>query len=283
MGLKLYKPTSAGRRFASTIDRSELGPGGQVPSLLKTLKKKGGRNAHGRITSRHRGGGSRRKYRVIDFKRDKDNIPAKVAAIEYDPNRSAHIALLNYADGEKRYILSPEGLKVGDTVYSGEKSEPKTGNCLPLKNIPLGLSVHNIELTPGKGAQLVRGAGGVAQLSAREGDYAVIVMPSGELRKIHVNCRATLGQVGNLDHINVRIGKAGRNRWKGWRPYVRGVAQNPVSHPMGGGEGRSSGGRHPCSPTGVLSKGGRTRNKRALSNKFIVRRRPSGPHVGTPY
>jgi large subunit ribosomal protein L2 len=282
MGLKLYNPTSAGRRFASTVDRSEVSPGGEVRSLIRKLKKKGGRNARGVITSRHRGGGSRRKFRVIDLKRDKDNIPAKVAAIEYDPNRSAHIALLDYADGEKRYILAPDGLKVGDTIVSGEKAEPKVGHCLALKSIPLGLSVHNIELTPGRGGQLVRGAGGVAQLSAREGDYAVIVMPSGEIRKIHVNCRATIGQVGNLDHINIWIGKAGRNRWKGWRPYVRGVAQNPVSHPMGGGEGRSSGGRHSCSPTGVLSKGGRTRSKRALSNRFIVRRRPSGPHVGTP-
>ncbi len=281
MGLKLYNPTSAGRRFASTVDYSQVDQGGTVRSLLKTLKKKGGRNARGVITARHRGGGSRVKYRVIDFKRNKDNIAAKVTAIEYDPNRSAFIALLTYADGEKRYMLAPEGVKVGDVVYSGDKVEPKVGNCMPLKSIPLGLNVHAIELTAGKGAQLVRGAGGVAQLSAREGDYAVIVMPSGEIRKIHVNCRATIGQVGNLDHINVWVGKAGRNRWKGVRPYVRGVAQNPVSHPMGGGEGRSSGGRHSCSPTGVLAKGGRTRNKRAQSNQFIVRRRPSGPHVGS--
>ena len=283
MALKSFKPTSPGVRFMTRLDFAEVTKERPEKSLTRGITKSGGRNNEGHQTLRFRGGGHKRLYRTIDFRRDKLGIPAHVASIEYDPNRSARIALLVYADGEKRYILSPEGLKVGDTVYSGEKSEPKTGNCLPLKNIPLGLSVHNIEMTPGKGAQLVRGAGVVAQLSARGGDYAVIVMPSGELRKIHVNCRATLGQVGNLDHINVRIGKAGRNRWKGWRPYVRGVAQNPVSHPMGGGEGRSSGGRHPCSPTGVLSKGGRTRNKRALSNKFIVRRRPSGPHVGTPY
>jgi large subunit ribosomal protein L2 len=242
-------------------------------SLLRPLKKTGGRNSHGRTTSRFRGGGHKRKYRIIDFKRNKDNIPAKVATIEYDPNRSARIALLHYRDGEKRYILAPNGLKVNDIIESGDQVEPKVGNTMPLKSMPLGLQVHNVELTPGKGGQLGRSAGTGIQLAAREGNYANLVLPSGEIRKVRVECRATIGQVGNLDHQNISYGKAGRMRWKGRRPHVRGTAQNPVCHPMGGGEGRSGGGRHPCSPTGKLSKGGRTRQKRKASGKFILRRR----------
>ncbi len=242
-------------------------------SLLRPLKKKSGRNAHGVITAQHRGGGAKRMYRVIDFKRKKDGVPAKVAGIEYDPNRSARIALLHYADGEKRYILAPDGLKPGETVMSGEKVEAKAGNTMPLRNIPLGLVIHNIEMQPGRGAQLVRGAGVGAQLSAKEGKYAHIKLPSGEIRLIPLACRATIGQVGNPSHNGVNVGKAGRKRHMGRRPRVRGVAQNPVSHPMGGGEGRSHGGRQPCSPTGKLAKGRRTRKKRMVSDKFIVRRR----------
>ena len=243
---------------------------------MEPIRKTGGRNNEGKITAEHIGGGSRRHYRIIDFKRRKDNVPAKVASVEYDPNRSARIALLHYADGEKRYILAPNNLKVGRIVLSGEKVEPESGNCMPIKNIPLGLDIHNIELRVGQGGRLVRSAGGVAKLLAKEGDYAHIVLPSGEIRKLFLECRATIGQLGNLDHKNIRIGKAGRNRWKGIRPRVRGVAQNPVSHPLGGGEGRSGGGRHPCSRTGLLAKGGKTRKKKSLSNKFIIRRRRIG-------
>jgi len=241
-------------------------------SLLLPLKKTGGRNALGRITCRYRGGGHKRMYRIIDFRRDKDGIPAKVASIEYDPNRSSHIALLNYADGEKRYIVAPSGLKVGDPVASGSGSEIRTGNTLPLREIPMGTSIHNIELSLGHGGQLARGAGCYAQLMAKEGKYAQIKLPSGEVRMVLLDCRATIGQVGNLEHENVRIGKAGRTRWRGKRPHVRGVAMNPVDHPHGGGEGKSSGGRHPVTPWGVPTKGFKTRGKKS-SDKLIVKRR----------
>ncbi|WP_456434233.1 50S ribosomal protein L2 [Thermosulfuriphilus sp.] len=272
MPIKKCKPTSPGRRFQSYLVDPELSKKEPERSLVEPLKKTGGRNVYGRITARHRGGGHKRLYRKIDFKRNKDGVPAKVAALEYDPNRSARIALLHYADGEKRYILAPLGLKVGETVMSGEQVDIKPGNCLPLKNIPLGTLIHNIELRPGKGGQLVRAAGAAAQVMAKEGDYVHIKLPSGEIRLIHRECRATVGQVGNLDHENVSIGKAGRYRWMGWRPHVRGVAMNPVDHPLGGGEGRSSGGRHPCSPWGQLAKGLKTRGKKP-SDKFILKRR----------
>ena len=272
MGLKTYKPTSAGRRFQTTLDFSELTRKAPERSLLVPWKRTGGRNVYGRITSRHVGGGHKRMYRIIDFKRDKRDIPARVASLEYDPNRSAHIALLHYADGEKRYILAPLGLKVGDPVMSGERADIKPGNALPLKNIPLGTLVHNLEMKPGKGGQLIRSAGSAGQLMAREGNYATLKMPSGEVRRIHVNCFATVGQVGNLDHENVSLGKAGRNRWLGRNPTVRGVAMNPVDHPLGGGEGKSSGGRHPVTPWGVPTKGYKTRQNKA-TDKFIVKRR----------
>jgi large subunit ribosomal protein L2 len=272
MGVKTYKPTSAGRRFQTTLDFSELTRKAPEKSLLVPRKRTGGRNVYGRITSRHVGGGHKRMYRIIDFKRDKRDIPARVASLEYDPNRSAHIALLHYADGEKRYILAPLGLKVGDPVMSGERADIKPGNALPLKNIPLGTLVHNLEMKPGKGGQLIRSAGSAGQLMAREGDYATLKMPSGEVRRIHVNCFATVGQVGNLDHENVSLGKAGRNRWLGRNPTVRGVAMNPVDHPLGGGEGKSSGGRHPVTPWGVPTKGYKTRQNKA-TDKFIVKRR----------
>jgi large subunit ribosomal protein L2 len=242
-------------------------------SLLEPAKKNAGRNALGRITVRHRGGGHKRRFRVIDFLRNKTGVPAKVASIEYDPNRSARIALLNYADGEKRYITAPMGLSVGATVESGPDAEPTPGNALPLGRIPLGLMVHNVEIQPGRGAKLVRGAGAGAQLMAREGAFAHLKLPSGEIRMIGVECMATVGQVGNPDHISISDGKAGRRRWRGIRPTVRGVAMNPVDHPMGGGEGRSSGGGHPVSPWGKLSKAGKTRGKRKPSARFIVKRR----------
>jgi large subunit ribosomal protein L2 len=272
MGLKTYKPTSAGRRFQTTLDFSELTRKVPEKSLLVPRKRTGGRNVYGRITSRYIGGGHKRMYRIIDFKRDKRDIPARVASLEYDPNRSAHIALLHYADGEKRYILAPLELKVGDPVMSGERADIKPGNALPLKNIPLGSLVHNVEMKPGKGGQLIRSAGSAGQLMAREGDYATLKMPSGEARRIHVSCFATVGQVGNLDHEKVSIGKAGRNRWLGRNPSVRGVAMNPVDHPLGGGEGKSSGGRHPVTPWGVPTKGYKTRQNKA-TDKFIVKRR----------
>ena len=272
MAVKKYKPTSPGRRFMSVIHDEELSKKEPEKSLLKPLKKSGGRNSLGRITTRHRGGGHKRKYRVIDFKRNKLGIPAKVAAIEYDPNRSARIALLHYADGEKRYILAPLGLKTGDTVISDDVTDVKPGNSMPLKNIPLGTMLHNIEMRPGKGGQVVRSAGGAAQLMAKEGKYVQIRLPSGEVRMFLQECRATIGQVGNLEHENISIGKAGRSRWLGRRPRVRGVAMNPVDHPMGGGEGKSSGGRHPCSPWGWPTKGYRTRRKKP-SDAFIVRSR----------
>ncbi|MHA7836285.1 MAG: 50S ribosomal protein L2 [bacterium] len=273
MPVKVYKPTSAGRRNMSVSDFGELTRGKSERSLTKGLvKKSGGRNSNGRITSFHRGGGHRRRFRQIDFRRNKVDVPAKVAAIEYDPNRSANIALLHYADGEKRYILSPAGLSVGDTVMSSKDAEFQPGNALPLSRIPLGTQVHAIEMKPGKGAQLVRSAGTSAQLMAREGSLATLRLPSGEMRMVHVDCMATIGEVGNAEHENQRIGKAGRSRWLGRRSHTRGVAMNPVDHPMGGGEGRSSGGRHPCTPWGKPTKGHKTRsNKR--SDKYIIKRR----------
>jgi len=273
MGIKYYKPTSAGRRFASVVDSSDITTTKPEKSLLVKLRRTGGRNNTGRLTVRHKGGGHKPIYRIIDFKRDKDGIPAKVATIEYDPNRSVRIALLHYKDGEKRYILAPKDLKVGQELLSGERAEPKTGNCLPMALIPSGLPIHNIELRIGQGGIMARSAGIAAQLMAKEGDYALIQLPSGEIRKVHKNCRATIGQLGNLDHQNICIGKAGRRRWMGIRPTVRGSAMNPVSHPMGGGEGRRAGGRDPVSPWGVLSKGGKTRKRRKLSTKHIIRRR----------
>jgi large subunit ribosomal protein L2 len=273
--VRSYKPTSAGRRKMSVSDFAELSKPRSKPerSLLEgRVRKTAGRNGYGRVTSWHRGGGHKRRYRRIDFRRDKLGIPARVASIEYDPNRSARIALLNYRDGEKRYILAPVGLRVGDEVQAGTGAEIRPGNALPLSAIPLGTVVHAIEMKPGKGAQLVRAAGVGAQLMAREGSYATLRMPSGENRMIHVRCMATVGQVGNLDHENQRIGKAGRSRWLGVRPNVRGVAMNPVDHPMGGGEGRSSGGRHPCTPWGKPTKGHKTRKNRR-SDKYVVKRR----------
>lgn len=273
MGIKTFKPTSPGRRFYTVADFSEITKEEPEPSLVVPLKKNAGRNLHGRITTRHRGGGNKRKYRIIDFKRDKDNIPAKVVAIEYDPNRSARIALLAYADGEKRYIIAPLGLSVGDTVISGEQVDVAPGNCMPLANIPIGTIVHNVELVPGKGGQIARAAGTGAQIMAKEGEYALLRLPSGELRRIHIRCRATIGQVGNLDHENIDLGKAGRSRWLGWRPTVRGSAMNPVDHPHGGGEGKAPIGLPgPVTPWGKPTLGYKTR-KNKVSDKFIVRRR----------
>ena len=274
MGIKNYRPTSPGRRQMSVSDFSEVTRSEPERSLLVgRTSQSGGRNVNGHVTSWHRGGGHKRLYRVIDFRRNKIGIPAKVASIEYDPNRSANIALLHYKDGEKRYIIAPAGLRVGDSLMSGDDAEIRTGNALALSRIPLGSIVHAIELRPGKGAQLVRSAGLGAQLMAREGAYATLRMPSGEHRRVHVTCMATLGQVGNADHENRSIGKAGRSRWLGKRPNVRGVAMNPVDHPMGGGEGKSSGGRHPCTPWGVPTKGHRTRKKNSRTDKYIVKRR----------
>lgn len=272
MPVKKFKPTSDGVRFKTVLQDDELSKKRPERSLIVPYKKTGGRNNIGRLTARHIGGGSKKFYRIIDFKRDKDNIPANVAAIEYDPNRSARIALLHYADGEKRYIIAPLGLKAGDSVISGSEVDIRTGNSLPLQAMPLGTMIHNIEMRPGKGAQLVRSAGSAAQLMAKEGKYVQVRLPSGEVRMILAVCKATVGQVGNLDHENVSIGKAGRTRWLGIRPSVRGVAMNPVDHPMGGGEGRSSGGRHPCSPWGWPTKGYKTRKKKA-NNRFIVKQR----------
>ena len=273
MPTKSFKPTSPGLRFRSISTFEEITKSKPEKALLQPVRKSGGRNNHGHVTSRHRGGGHRRAYRAIDFKRNKDGIPAKVVAIEYDPNRSARIALLHYADGEKRYIIAPQGLNVGEVISSGIGAEIKVGNCLPLSHIPVGLTVHNVELKRGRGAQMGRSAGAAIQLVAREGDYAQLKLPSGEVRMVRAENRATIGQVGNLDHENQSWGKAGRSRWLGWRPRVRGVAMNPVDHPMGGGEGKSSGGRHPCSPWGQKSKGMKTRKQRKPSSKFIVKRR----------
>lgn len=273
MAVKKFKPTSPGRRQMTVSSFEEITTDKPEKSLLAPLTRKGGRNAQGRLSVRHQGGGHKKQYRIIDFKRMKDDIPAKVATIEYDPNRSARIALLNYADGEKRYILAPVGLKVGDVIYSGPASDIKVGNSLPLINIPVGTTIHNLELKPLKGAQLVRSAGTSAQLMAKEGAYAHVRMPSGEVRLINVNCRATIGQVGNLEHENITIGKAGRSRWLGIRPTVRGVVMNPVDHPHGGGEGRSPIGRNPVTPWGKPALGAKTRKKKNPSNKFIVKRR----------
>ncbi len=275
MGIRVYKPTSAGRRNSSVNDYAELTTSKPEKSLCKRIKKNGGRNHHGITTSRFRGGGARKIYRIIDFKRNKDGIPAKVATIEYDPNRNCFISLVHYSDGEKRYILSPLSLKTGDLIESGSVCEPKIGNAMPLAAIPAGLEIHNIEMRAGQGAKLVRGAGNAARIVAKEGDWVTIILPSGEMRMIRKECRATIGRLSNPDHQNVRIGKAGRKRHMGRRPHVRGKAMNPVAHPMGGGEGRANGGRHPCSPTGVLAKGGKTRNPRSPSNNRIIRRRKS--------
>jgi len=278
MPIKSYRPTSAARRHGTVLDLSEVTRSKPEECLIEPRKKKGGRNNHGHIATRRIGGGNKQMYRRIDFRRDKDGIPAKVAHIEYDPNRSALIALLHYADGEKRYILAPVGITVGSTVISGMEVEPNMGNAMPLAKIPVGLEVHNVEQFPGSGGKIARSAGMAARLSAREGDYALLVMPSNELRKVHVNCRATIGRIGNLDWQNVSLGKAGRNRHRGVRPHVRGTAQNPVAHPMGGGEGRTAGGRQSVSKWAVLSKGGKTRRPNHPSDRFILRRRPAGPH-----
>ncbi len=276
MGIRKYKPTSPGRRGASVSDFADLTTGAQPEkSLLRPLRKKGGRNNQGKITVRHRGGGHKRQYRVIDFQRNKDGVPARVASIQYDPNRSARIALLHYVDGEKRYILAPDGLKEGAQLVSGSEAPPAVGNCLPLKRIPLGTSVHNIEMQPGRGGVLCRSAGSGATLMAREADWAQLTLPSGEIRRVPAQCRATIGKVGNADHMNITLGKAGRTRWLGRRPHVRGTAMNPIDHPHGGGEGRTKGGRHPVSPTGKPAKGGSTRKRRKPSNVSIVRRRRS--------
>ncbi|MCJ7675160.1 MAG: 50S ribosomal protein L2 [Sedimentisphaerales bacterium] len=276
MGIRIYKPTSPGRRSGSVNDYAELTAAKPEKSLCRRIKKNGGRNHSGITTTRFLGGGARKIYRIIDFKRDKDGIPAKVATIEYDPNRNCFISLLNYADGEKKYILAPLGIKVADKVESGPSCEPKIGNAMPLGAIPAGLEVHNLEMTAGQGGKLVRGAGGAARIVAKEGNWVTVVLPSGEMRMLRKECRATIGQVSNPDDQNVSLGKAGRTRHLGRRPHVRGKAQNPVSHPMGGGEGRANGGRHPCSPTGVLAKGGKTRNRRKPSSKRIIRRRKGG-------
>jgi large subunit ribosomal protein L2 len=280
MGIRYYKPVTAGRRQGSVSDFAEITDRKKKPekSLLEPKPKKGGRNHHGFVCTRFRGGGHKRMYRLIDFKRRKDNVWATVEGIEYDPNRSSRIALLHYEDGEKAYILAPEGLKKGDRVMSGETAEPRPGNCLPLRRIPLGMVVHNVEMQPGRGGQLCRSAGASATLTAREGDWAQVTLPSGEVRRVSSECRATLGAIGNADHMNISLGKAGRKRWMGKKPHNRGTSMNPVSHPMGGGEGRTAGGRHPCSPTGVLAKGGKTRKKRKPSNAAIIRRRRPGPH-----
>jgi large subunit ribosomal protein L2 len=273
MPIRKYKPTSPGRRQMSVQTYDEITVTEPYKPLTETLKKSGGRNNTGEVTMWWRGGGHKRLYRVIDFKRDKKDIPGKVSTIEYDPNRSARIALITYADGEKRYILQPAGIKVGDTVVAGDTADILPGNALPLGNIPLGTMVHNVELKPGRGGQMARSAGAAVQVVAKEGDYVSVKMPSGEIRKVQQQCLATIGQVGNLDHENVSVGKAGRTRWKGKRPHVRGVAMNPVDHPLGGGEGKTSGGRHPVTPWGVPTKGYKTRTRKP-SDKFIVQRRP---------
>lgn len=273
MAIKTVKPTSPGRRFQTYSTFEEITRSKPEKSLVRPQKKSGGRNSYGRITARRRGGGHKRRYRVIDFKRDKADIPARVASIEYDPNRSARIALLHYADGEKRYILAPLGMQVGDSVLTSESADIKPGNALPLAKIPLGTIIHNVEMRAGKGGQLARSAGAGVQLMAKEGRYGLLKLPSGELRKVLLECKATIGQVGNIDHENISIGKAGRKRWLGRMPKVRGVAMNPVDHPHGGGEGKSSGGRHPVTPWGVPTKGYRTRKSKP-GDKFIVKRRP---------
>jgi large subunit ribosomal protein L2 len=283
MPIKFYNPTSAGRRAGSVIDyKATLTKFTPEKSLTKGQRRPTGRNHHGVITTKHTGGGNKKLYRMIDFRRQKDGVNAKVEAIEYDPNRSCFIALIQYADGEKSYILAPNGLKVGTTVVSGPDAPPELGNALPLSNIPGGLEIHNIEMNPGQGGKLVRSAGGVARLSAKEGEWSVIILPSGEMRRVKSKCRATIGQLSNLDYINVSIGKAGRTRHMGNRPHTRAKAMNPIDHPLGGGEGRSNGGRHPVSKTGVPSKGGITRSPRAKSEKLILRRRKFGTHQVRP-
>ncbi len=273
MAVRKLNPTSPGVRFQTRSDFKEVTKKTPEKSLLVSISRKGGRNNNGRVTMRRRGGGHRKLYRVVDFKRNKDGISARVAGIEYDPNRSSHIALLIYKDGEKRYIIAPKEISVGDELLSGDKAEPRPGNCLALEKIPEGTLIHNIELRPGKGGQIARSAGAFAQLMAKEGRFANIKLSSGEVRLVDVKCRATVGTVGNTDHENVSIGKAGRTRWMGRRPRVRAVAMNPVDHPMGGGEGRSSGGRHPCSPFGIPAKGFKTRKKRKQSSKYILSRK----------
>ncbi len=273
MGIKVLKPTTPGRRGMTVSDFSELTKREPEKSLVVGLKQSVGRNCYGRITSRRRGGGHKRRYRIIDFKRNKFDVPAKVAAIEYDPNRSARIALLHYVDGEKRYIIAPKDLTVGDVIISSQKADIKVGNAMPMENIPAGTIIHNIELHPGRGGQLCRAAGTYAQLLDKEDKYVLLRLPSGEVRKVLGKCMATIGQVGNIDHENITIGKAGRNRYLNRRPYVRGVAMNPIDHPHGGGEGKTSGGRHPCTPWGVPTKGYKTRKKKKYSDKFIVSRR----------
>ncbi|MCY2941344.1 MAG: 50S ribosomal protein L2 [Planctomycetota bacterium] len=281
MAIRQYKPVTPGRRQGSVSDFAEITDRKRKPekSLLLPKKKTGGRNNQGVTCTRFRGGGHKQKYRIIDFKRNRDGLVATVISIEYDPNRSSRIALLEYQDGEKTYILAPEGLTAGDKVMSGEDVEPKIGNCMPLKKIPLGLIIHNVELQPGHGGQVCRSAGTKATLTAREGKWAQITLPSGEVRRVSNECRATIGMIGNTDHMNVSLGKAGRARWMGRRPHNRGTSMNPVDHPMGGGEGRTGGGRNPCGPTGVLAKGGKTRQKRKPSNSSIVRRRRPGPRT----
>jgi large subunit ribosomal protein L2 len=276
MGIRQFKPTSAGRRFFGVSDFADITTDTPERSLLEAQSRTGGRNHYGRITSRFRGGGHKQRYRVIDFRRDKIGVPAKVAEIEYDPNRTARIALLFYADGEKRYILAPDGLKQGDTVLSSKNADIRPGNCMPVGEIPAGTMIHNVEMKKGRGGQLVRSAGGAAQLMAKDGDYAQVKLPSGEVRKVHVTCRATVGQVSNLEHQNISLGKAGRSRWLGRRPHNRGVTMNPVDHPMGGGEGRTSGGRHPCSPWGQLAKGLKTRNNKRTDGMIVKHRRAKG-------
>ncbi len=271
MPIRKRKPTSPGRRFQTVSDFSEVTRGRPEKSLTKSKKRSSGRNVYGRMTSRHRGGGHKQKYRVLDFRREKDGVPAKVAAVEYDPNRNARIALLHYRDGEKRYILAPAGVGVGDMLQSGQGSEIRPGNALALRYIPVGTTVHNVELKPGAGGKLARGAGAAVQLVAKEGSFATLRLPSTEMRRVSIDCRATVGQVGNVEAGLVQIGKAGRNRWKGRRPHTRGVAMNPVDHPLGGGEGKSSGGRHPVTPWGKPE--GRTRRKDKPSDKLIIRRR----------
>ncbi|MCU0657083.1 MAG: 50S ribosomal protein L2 [Polyangiaceae bacterium] len=272
MPIKTFKPTSPARRYYSVLSTKDLTKKEPERALLEKQTSTGGRNNRGRITSRFRGGGHKQRYRVIDFKRNKIGVPARVAAVEYDPNRTSRIALLHYADGEKRYIIAPDGLKVGDQVISSRNADIKPGNALPLRFIPLGTLIHNVELHKGHGGQMVRSAGSAATLMAKDGDYAQVRLPSGEIRRVHQDCRATIGQVSNIDHQNVSLGKAGRSRWLGRRPHNRGVAMNPVDHPMGGGEGRTSGGRHPCSPWGQLSKGYKTRNNKR-TDSMIVRSR----------
>ena len=273
MGIRVYKPTSAGRRNSSVNDYAELTTDRPEKTLCKRIKKHGGRNHHGVTTTRFRGGGARRIYRTIDFKRNKDDMTATVKTVEYDPNRTCFISLVLYADGEKRYILAPLGIQVGEVIESGAVVEPKPGNTMPLAAVPSGMEIHNIEMTAGQGGKLARGAGNSARIVAKEGDWVTVLLPSGEMRMIRKECRATIGRVSNPDHQHVRIGKAGRKRHMGRKPHVRGKAMNPVAHPMGGGEGRSNGGRHPCSPNGLLAKGGKTRNPRKTSNSRIIRRR----------